>query len=184
MRIQCPKCHGTRRVSMGEVFYTELTTSCSYCDNDGMIDEDQHHLNLRVELAQQVQTVMRDQTAGDAYDVFAILLAGAARQLEMSPAQVFADLEKSIGKACDLKGSQIYTCESCQGSFFHPANSDCDTKHGQCAHLYDAGWRAVYVRVMTEGKLDARSRVTLLGRGGWICSACRKKKPHLMNALP
>lgn len=182
MRIECPKCHGTRRVSMGEVCYTELTTSCSYCDADGKIDEEKHRLEQRVELAQRVQAVMRDQTAGDSYDVFAILLAGAARQIEMTPEQVFADLEKSIGKANEMKGREIFRCEICSKPFVHPASQDCETKRGQCAHLFDAGWRGVWVRVMTEGRLDARRRMCVLQRGGWICGACIKKK-NLTNLL-
>lgn len=54
-----------------------------------------------------------------------------------------------------------------------------------CAHLMEAGWRPVYVRVFPEQLTSERTagaksprwteRELLFARGGWICGDCVEK---------
>lgn len=139
---------------------------------------DEQSIEHRVELAQRVQAIFRDEYVGDAFDVFVILLAGAAAQLEMAPEQVFKELQRSLYKARELKKRSFFRCESCPNVFSHPDVGECETSGGGgCEHLHAAGWRPVWVRIMSDHRPDhdTRRRVILAARGGWICDACRQK---------
>jgi hypothetical protein len=63
-----------------------------------------------------------------------------------------------------------YRCAAsqCRATFAHPNVEECPTVSGRCAHLMNAGWRPVNVRL--EASYDGpRKPKTLQVHGAWIC---------------
>lgn len=61
----------------------------------------------------------------------------------------------------------LYRCERlpCDATFEHPDQDYCDrTINGWCAHLIEAGWQPVRVRVSEDAEDEL-----VFSRGGWVC---------------
>jgi hypothetical protein len=70
--------------------------------------------------------------------------------------------------------SETFRCESCQTTFEHPDTAgECESVGSHCALLVRAGWKPVWVRVITseEGQPDRH----VFSRGGWFCPECVTK---------
>jgi hypothetical protein len=78
--------------------------------------------------------------------------------------------------------SGVLRCIACEAVFTHPSllAGECrSADNGRCAHVQDAGWRPVWVRVHLDDERDKR-RGVLFARGGWLCQACaRRYMPQL-----
>lgn len=90
------------------------------------------------------------------------------------------DRPSPLGAAANrvLADGNIYRCESqCGAEFVHPNEPDgCDSVDGSCAHLMNAGWRPVYVRIFPDKcGMKWNEKTLLLARGGWLCGDCVKK---------
>ena len=66
-----------------------------------------------------------------------------------------------------------YRCEYCRATFEHPGSEECETVRTHCAHLMNAGWRPVWVRVSLQGPEGEQDR-HIFSKGGWICVQCAK----------
>lgn len=69
-------------------------------------------------------------------------------------------------------------CEAdCETIFDHPANAeDCASVDGHCAHLMNAGWRPVWVKVSMYAPTGEQN-IHIFSRGGWLCPVCVARFP-------